>query len=184
VAGLDLSMPLLKKGLAQAKKESLSIKFIHGDMRDLSFEEIFTGCFLWQTSFGYFDDRTNFEVLRGIHRALHPGGQLLIDVLNRDHIVDKMPHRLWWEGVDCIFLEEVELDHQTSVLHTKRSFIYEDGTPPLEHNSYIRLYACHELTRLLESAGFVVDEVSGELHHRGHFLGPASSRIIISARRR
>lgn len=184
VAGLDLSMPLLQKALNEAQKQSLSIKFIHGDMRELSFEGIFSGCFIWQTSFGFFDDQTNFRVLRGIHRALRPGGRLLIDVLNRDHIVTKMPHRLWWEGVDCVFLEEVELDHRSSVLHTKRSFIYEDGSPPLEQNTFIRLYSLHELRQLLRAAGFAVREVSGELHHRGQFLGPASSRLIVQAQKR
>ncbi|MFW6054106.1 MAG: methyltransferase domain-containing protein, partial [Persicimonas sp.] len=78
VAGLDLSMPLLQKALNEAKKQSLSIKFIHGDMRELSFDAIFSACFLWQTSFGFFDDQTNFRVLRGIHRSLRPGGKLLI----------------------------------------------------------------------------------------------------------
>ncbi len=177
-------MPLLQKALNEAQKQSLSIKFIHGDMRELSFEGIFSACFVWQTSFGYFDDQTNFRVLRGIHRALRPGGRVLIDVLNRDHIVTKMPHRLWWEGVNCIFLEEVELDHRSSVLHTKRSFIYEDGSPPLEQNTFIRVYSLHELCQLLRAAGFVVREVSGELHHRGQFLGPASSRIIVQAQKR
>lgn len=184
VAGLDLSMPLLKKALNEAKKQSLSIKFIHGDMRDLNFDSIFDGCFLWQTSFGYFEDRVNLQVLRGINRALKPGGRLVIDVINRDHIARDMPHRIWWEGVDCVFLEEVELDHNTSILHTKRSYIYEDGTPPLEQNSYIRLYSLHELRQLFNAAGFEPQEVSGELHHRGRYLGPASSRIILMGRKR
>jgi SAM-dependent methyltransferase len=177
-------MPLLKKALNEAKKQSLSIKFIHGDMRDLNFDSIFDGCFLWQTSFGYFEDRVNLQVLRGINRALKPGGRLVIDVINRDHIARDMPHRIWWEGVDCVFLEEVELDHNTSILHTKRSYIYEDGTPPLEQNSYIRLYSLHELRQLFNAAGFEPQEVSGELHHRGRYLGPASSRIILMGRKR
>lgn len=184
VVGLDLSLPLLQKALHEAQRQNLAIKFIHGDMRDLQFEGIFGACFLWQTSFGYFDEQTNFRVLRGIHRALKPGGQLLIDVLNRDHIVPQMPHRIWWEGVNCVFLEEVEFDYSASVLHTKRSFIYEDGTPPLEQNSYIRLYSAHELGQVLRAAGFNVVQLSGELHHPGQFLGTASTRIVIQAQKR
>lgn len=184
VVGIDLSMSMLQKALNEAQRQDLSIKFIHGDMRDLKFDGIFSDCLLWQTSFGFFDDQTNFRVLRGIHRALRPGGELLIDVLNRDHVAPRMPHRLWWEGVNCVFLEEVDLNHRTSVLHTKRSFIYEDGTPPLEQSFYIRLYSPHELRHLLHAAGFSVVELSGELHHRGQFLGPASTRVVMRAKKR
>ncbi|MEZ4460035.1 MAG: hypothetical protein R3E66_09955 [bacterium] len=70
------------------------------------------------------------------------------------------------------------------MLHTKRSFIYEDGSPPQEFNSYIRLYSLHELNHILNVAGFDLLEVSGELCHRGSFLGPNSSRLILLAEKR
>ena len=181
VVGLDLSMALLQRGLAEAQRRNLSIKFVHGDMRSMNFNAIFDGCYLWQTSFGYFDDQTNLKVLQGIHHSLKPGGRFLLDIVNRDFIVTEMPSRCWWEGRECIFLEETDFDHVTSTLHTKRSFIYEDGTPPLEQNSYVRLYSLHELLALFPRAGFRVLEVSGGLHHRGRFLGPNSPRIIVLA---
>lgn len=184
VAGLDLSMAMLQRALNDAQKRSLSIKFIHGDMRDLNFNEIFDGCFLWQTSFGYFDDKTNFRVLQGVHRALKSGGRFLMDVVNRDYVVAEMPSRTWWEGVECVFLEEVEFDYMTSIMHTKRSFIYEDGSPPQEFNSYIRLYGLHELNQILQIAGFDVVEVSGEVFHRGNYLGPSSSHTLVLAEKR
>jgi SAM-dependent methyltransferase len=184
VAGLDLSMAMLQRALTEAQRHALSIKFIHGDMRELNFNEIFDACFLWQTSFGYFDDRTNFKVLQGVHRALKSGGRVLIDMVNRDYVVAEMPSRTWWEGVECVFLEEVEFDYETSVLHTKRSFIYEDGSPPQEFNSYIRLYSLHELNQILSIAGFDLLEVTGELCHRGSFLGPNSHSMILLAEKR
>ncbi len=184
VAGLDLSMAMLQRALTEAQRHALSIKFIHGDMRELNFNEIFDACFLWQTSFGYFDDRTNFKVLQGVHRALKSGGRVLIDMVNRDYVVAEMPSRTWWEGVECVFLEEVEFDYETSVLHTKRSFIYEDGSPPQEFNSYIRLYSLHELNQILSIAGFDLLEVTGDLSHRGSFLGPNSHSMILLAEKR
>ncbi len=180
VAGLDLSIDLLQHALSQAKKRNLSIKFIHGDMRELNFSEIFDGCFCWQTSFGYFNDRTNISVLEGVNRSLKMGGRFVIDTINRDHIVAQMPTRTWWEGIDCVFLEEVEFDFSKSILNTKRSFIY-DGAPPREYKSHIRLYSLHELKRILGYCGFRVIEVSGEIHHRGSYLGPASRRSIVLA---
>lgn len=181
VVGLDLSMDMLQRALAQAQRRALSIKFIHADMRSLSFNEVFDGCLLWQSSFGYFDDISNFKVLQGIWRSLKPGGRFLLDVLNRDHVVAQMPSRCWWEGQGCIFLEEVDFDHAQSVLHTKRSFIYEDGSPPLEQNMYTRMYSLHEIANLVTNAGFRVHEISGDLHHRGRFLGPSNARLIVLA---
>ncbi len=184
MAGLDSSIAMLQKALADAQNKNLNIKFIHGDMRELGFSEVFDACMCWQTSFGYFDDRTNVAVAQGIARAVKPHGRLLLDVVNRDYVVAQMPSRTWWEGHECVFLEEVEFDHHTSVLHTKRSFIYEDGqTPPREFSSYIRLYSLHELRQLLYFAGFRVIEVSGAIHTPGSFLGPTSDRMIILAER-
>lgn len=183
VAGMDLSMPLLQIALNEAQKRSIPVKFVHGDMRTMNFQSIFDGCYMWQTSFGYFDDPTNFKVLQGVNRALKPGGRFLLDVINRDYIVGEMPNRAWWEGKECIFLEEVDFDNTQSVLHTKRSYIYEDGTAPLEQNFYIRLYSLHELLNLMQGAGFRVLEVSGELGQRTHFLGASSTRLLILAER-
>ena len=184
MVGLDLSRPLLERALEVAKAQSLSVKFLRGDMRELNFSGIFDGCFIWDTSLGYFDDRRNLGVLQGVGRALKVGGRLLIDVVNRDFVVHRTPTRLWWEGTGCIFLEESEFDYQTSTLQVQRSYIYEDGSPPLEQTSFIRLYNVHELRQMLHVAGFKVVEVSGAKHYKGQFLGAASERIIVLAEKR
>lgn len=184
MVGLDLSLPLLQKALGEAQRRKLSIKFIHGDIRELNFQEVFDATFCWHTSFGYFDDKTNFEVLRGVHRALKPGGRFLLEIVNRDFIAGLMPRRKWWEGADCLFLEEIAFNYNTSVLHTKRSFIYDDGRPPWEQNIYIRLYSLHELQNLLRLGGFRVIEVSGQIQTRGFYLGQASPNIILLAEKR
>ncbi len=184
MVGLDLSMPMLQKALAESQARAQSIKYLHGDMRELAFQDAFDGCYLWQTSFGYFDDRTNLKVLQGIHRALKPGGRFLLDVVNRDYVLGQMPSRTWWEGSSCIFLEEAEFDYNSSVLYAKRSFIYEDGSPPLEQQSFVRLYSLHELRQMLSLSGFALVEVSGELHHRGYFLGASSGRLLVLAEKK
>ncbi len=184
MVGLDLSKPLLRRALGAAQQRSLDIQFVHGDMRALEFSEVFDSCFIWDTSLGYFKDRVNLQVLRGVHQGLKKGGRLLIDVVNRDFIVHQTPTRLWWEGNGCIFLEESEFDFETSVLEVDRSYIYEDGSPPMEQTSYIRLYSVHELRQMLHVAGFKVLEVSGGYHYRGHFLGASSERIIVLAEKR
>lgn len=184
MVGLDLSLPLLQKALNEAQRRNLSIKFIHGDLRELNFTAVFDAIYNYHTSFGYFDDKTNFDVLCGVHRALKNGGRFLMEMVNRDLIVQMMPRRKWWEGSDCIFLEEIDFNFKTSVLHTKRSFIYDDGRPPWEQNIYIRLFSLHELRNLLQHAGFHILEVSGDIASRGAFFGNTSRHIILLAEKR
>lgn len=181
VVGFDLSKPLLQKALQEAKRQSLKINFFHGDMRNLDFDGVFDACFCWQSSFGYFEDAVNLDVLARVNRALTSGGQILLDVMNRDYVIRKMPHRIWWEGRDCLFLEEGEFDFDTSVLHMNRSFIYEDGRPPIEQDWYIRLYSPHELRQMLGKAGFQLTELSGAIHYRGDFIGRDSPKLIAHA---
>ena len=57
------------------------------DMRELdSLGERFDGVTNFWHSFGYFDDATNEAVLRAMGRRLRPGGRVVIDVYNREHI--------------------------------------------------------------------------------------------------
>ncbi len=184
MVGLDLSLPLLQKGLNEAQRRKLSIKFIHGDIRELNFQDIFDACYCFHTSYGYFDERTNYQVLRGVFNALKPGGRFLLEVLNRDHIIQMLPRRKWWEGPDCLFLEEVSFLYETSQLYTKRSFIYDDGRPPWEQNIYIRLFALHELRHLLSAAGFELISVSGDFASRKAFFGGNSPHLIILAEKK
>lgn len=182
MVGLDLSMVMLKRALADAQNAKQIIKFIHGDMQKLSFKAIFDAIYCVQTSFGYFDDLRNFRVLQGVYRALKPNGVFLIETINRDFLVDELPLRLWWKGKDCKLLEEIDLEHTTGILRVKRSFVFDDSSrAPWEQNINIRLYTSHELRALLMRAGFSVAELSGDYSLPGAFFGATSPRIIYVA---
>jgi len=139
---------------------------------------MFDACFCMYESFGYFEDASNVKVLKGIARALKPGGKLLLQVTNRDFVVNEMPVRGWWEGIGCMLLEEVDFNFFKSVLVTRRSVVFEDGRQGMQ-KSAVRLYSLHELGRALGDAGFKVLEVSGSIDHRGVFLGASSREILL-----
>ena len=184
MVGLDLAMPLLQKGLNEAQRRNLSIKFVHGDMRELNFDKVFDGIFNVQTSFGYFNDLTNYRVLQRIFRALKPGGRFLVETINRDFVVDDLPMRIWWEGTECLILEEVDYDFMLSTLQIKRSFVFEDSNrDPWEQHINIRLYTPAELSSLMRRAGFEVLELNGDYAIPGAFFGAASRRSILIAER-
>ncbi len=183
VTGLDLSLPLLIRAADEAQRRSLSVNFVHADMREMAFEKQFDGAYSMLTSFGYFDEETNLRVAERIGRALKPGGRLLLDILNRDYVVADLPVRVWWEGTGCVVLEEVDFNFHTSRINTHRSIVFEDGRQ-LEQELSVRAYSLHEIGRLLRQAGFRVIDVSGALATRGDFFGSASRNLLIVAEKR
>ncbi len=182
MVGLDLSLDLLQNALRRAQAKQASIKFVHGDLRDLEFDQVFDGAFCFNTTFGYFTEAQNLIVLRGVYRALKPGGRFLIDVANRDHAIQSIPARNWWEGDGCLIQEDVDFDHLTSRLMTKRFLVYADGTQR-EYDIALRLFSAHEVLAMLRLVGFRFVELSGSLHTPGAFFGASSERVLLTVER-
>ncbi|MBM4362355.1 MAG: class I SAM-dependent methyltransferase, partial [Deltaproteobacteria bacterium] len=182
VVGLDLSVLQLAMAgeLAQARGQKLN--FLQADMREVSFEEVFDGVYCWNTSFGYFEEDRNAAVAARIFRALRPGGSLLLDVVNRDFVIQHQPSQVWFEGDACVCMDDMSVDFITSRLKVKRTMILDDGRTK-ECAYSIRLYSLHELGKLLHDIGFRVAEASGQPAHPGVFFGATSPRVIILAQK-
>jgi len=180
VVGVDLSMDLLRHGLALAKAEGLTIKLVHGDMRDLNFKQVFNAALCMDTTFGYFTDHENLLILRSIFTSLKPGGRFVLDVANRDRAIQLMPQRNWWEGEGCLVQEDVEFSDRTSRLSVRRFLVFSNGTQR-EYGVSLRLFSAHELISMLELVGFEIVHVSGSMHTAGAFFGVLSERIIVTA---
>ena len=183
VVGLDLSTPLLVRGGEEAHRRGLTINFVRGDMRELDFENQFDAAYCLFSTFGYFDDETNKKTLQNIGRALKPQGKMLIEILNRDYVIQDLPTRVWWEGDGCVVLEEVELNYFSSRIQVNRSVVFDDGRQ-LEQEISIRAYSLHEVGKLMHAAGFRVLEVSGGYQMRSRFFGNQSRHIIVLAERK
>ncbi len=183
VVGLDSSLPLLIRGADEAQRRGLTINFVHGDMRELTFEDQFDGAYCLFGTFGYFDDETNKKAAQGIARSLKPGARFVVEVLNRDYLVGDLPSRVWWEGDGCVVLEEVEFNFFSSRVNSSRSVVFDDGRQ-LEQEISIRAYSLHEMGKLLHAAGFRILEVSGSMDTKGRFFGAHSREIVVVAERR
>ncbi len=183
VIGIDLSLSMLARAADEASEKNQRINFLQGDMRDLTFDEAFDGIYCWGTSFGYFDDAKNAEVVQKIHRALRRGGRFLLDVVNRDYIAPRAPSMVWFEGDGCVCMDEANLNGINSRLVVKRTMMMEDGRHR-EIDYSIRLYALHELGKLLHECGFRVAEASGDTSTPGTYFGAESPRILILAEKR
>ncbi|WP_441289720.1 methyltransferase domain-containing protein [Sorangium sp. KYC3313] len=182
VVGYDLSLAMLARAADEAQDRGQKLNFLQGDMREMTFEETFDGVYCWSTSFGYFDDEKNADVLARIRRALRPGGMLLLDIVNRDYVASRQPSLVWFEGDGCVCMDEMHVDFFTSRLKVKRTVMFEDGRSR-ELDYSLRLYGLHELGKVLHEAGFKVTEVTGHPAHPGVFFGSESPRLIVLAER-
>jgi SAM-dependent methyltransferase len=183
VVGFDLSLAMLARAADEAQDRSQKLNFVQGDMRDMTFEDTFDGVYAWNTSFGFFEEEKNAQVISNVRRALKPGGQFLLDVQNRDFLARQTPSLAWFEGDGCVCMDEMHIDWITSRMRVKRTMMMDDGrTKEIEYS--IRVYSLHELGKLLHESGFRVAEVSGRVATPGVFLGGDSPQTLILAEKR
>jgi len=180
VVGYDLSVYQLAMAGDCAQAARQKINFLQGDMREMAFEQMFDAVLCWDTTFGYFEEEKNVDVLERIKRALKPGGRFLLDVMNRDFAAREAPYNHWFEGDGCVCMDDMVMDWITNRLKVKRSIILDDGrSKELQYS--VRLYGLSDVGRMLHDVGFRVSKVSGDVSTQGAFFGPNSRRIIIQS---
>jgi SAM-dependent methyltransferase len=183
VVGFDLSLAMLAKAADEAQDRQQKLNFVQGDMREMTFDGTFDGVYSWSTSFGFFEEEKNAAVVANVRRALKPGGQLLLDVVNRDFVAQQNPSMVWFEGDGCVCMDDMSIDWITSRMKVKRTMMMDDGrSREIEYS--IRIYSLHELGKLLHDNGFGVTQVSGRVATPGIFLGADSPRTLILAEKK
>jgi len=183
VVGYDLSLSMLALAAEEAQGRNQKLNFLQGDMREMNFDQVFDGVYSWSTSFGYFDDEKNFDILQRMHRALRTGGVLVLDIINRDYVAPRQPSMVWFEGDGCVCMDEMQVDFFSSRLKVKRTAMFDDGRSR-EIDYSMRLYNLHEIGKMMHDADFKVLEVTGHPAHPGVFFGSESPRLIIVAERK
>jgi SAM-dependent methyltransferase len=183
VVGFDLSLAMLARASDEAQERGTKLNFVQGDMREMTFTEQFDGVYCWNTSFGFFEEEKNAIVVDRIHMALKGGGLLLLDVVNRDFLIQQSPSLVWFEGDGCVCMDEMIVDFITSRMRIKRTMMLDDGrSREIEYS--MRIYSLHELGKMLHEHGFKVCEVSGRTATPGVFFGHQSPRTIVLAEKR
>ena len=180
--GVDLSEEMLELARDRAKGVS-AVTFLEADLRALNLAREFDAAVLLDSTLGLHEDGETVEILRRLSASLVPGGRLVVEVLNRDFVLDEMPARKWLETSVAVILDDVSFHPETSRLRVKRS-VAPHGEKAAEFAYSLRLYALHELRVLLSLAGFEVIEVAGSIHQRGAYLGSRDRSIWLHARRR
>ena len=182
VLGLDISDTMVSRAQAEARDRNLQTNFIVGDIRTIELDTSFDAVLCWGTTFGYFDELENNIFVQSCFDALKPGGAMLLEVANRDHLIGLQPNQVWFEVDGSICMEETDFDYRSSRLRVRRKVVSDQGDQSNRECS-IRLYSLHEMSWMLEAHGFRVDQISGRRAALGVFFGAESPHLIVRAER-
>ncbi len=155
VVGVDLSADYLREARRLARGLDRA-RFQRADLRRLPFDGEFDAAINLWTSFGYgADAREDLEVLRGIARALRPGGRFLIDLIDFAAISRRPPADSWMERADGSFLlESARIVRGRDPRIVSRWIVLRPGRAPRRARSVVRGYDRARLFAALKEAGF------------------------------
>ena len=175
VIGLDYSLPLLRKAYNGFHVSGYPY-YILADARIIPFRDgIFDAVLNLFTSFGYFDDRENMDLLKSIARLLKNGGKFYIDYLNPQNIITRLTPETTKQKNGLIVVEKRHLD--TTNKRVEKSIIIRSGNVENEFHESVRLYSVEEMLVMLKEAGLIVSQVCGSI--RGEQYNENSDRMLI-----
>ncbi|GGR77577.1 methyltransferase type 11 [Streptomyces humidus] len=168
VVGVDRDERFLDMARNESEKMGVEVDYCHVDLREMSFEREFDAAVSWYTSFGYFDDETDRDILCRYRRALRPGGRFLLDIHSPYRHIPSMlaNHEMHVDilrrGADMA-VDIHELDAEASRLYAEKLTL-RDGT--VERARYsVRMFTAPEILEWFRTAGFsharVMDETGG-----------------------
>lgn len=178
VTGQDLSEVFLREAERAAQAQGVPVHWVHGDMRNIPYENEFDAVINIFTAFGYFENQDEDQkVLRQVSKALKPGGLFLLETLHREGLMRQyVPHMISYYPEGLIELEERSFDLLTSRNEVKITMIYPDGQRK-EYGFSHRVYTLTELAQMLTLAGLQVKAYSGAWD--GSALTIDSFRLIL-----
>ena len=172
VHGVDINPRFVARAQQRFQELGLDGSFSQGDMREASLPG---GCDLllnWFNSFGYFGEADNRRTMAAFAAALRPGGRLVLESPNIDHLLQNVAHKTDSDGHDAPIVWDAEKG---------QAFLYY---PPTDKEEEIlgafRLYSPDEFRTLFEEAGLKLEAKYSESFTK---FSPDSKRFILVARK-
>jgi len=162
VTGQDLSEVFLREAEKEALAKGVHVDWLHGDMRNIPFENEFDAVINIFTAFGYLEDQDEDQKwLQQVSKALKQGSLFLIETIHREGLIRRFsPHMIEHYPEGLIVLEERDFDLLTSRSKVKITMIYPNGERK-EYGHAARVYTLTELVQMLTNAGLKVNAYFG-----------------------
>jgi SAM-dependent methyltransferase len=164
VLGTDISPKFLEIAVKRAKEAGVSdrVSFKVADMRRISAalkgEKPFDGVINLWTSFGFYDDETNDDILRKCRELVKPGGFFAIDIINRDWLVRYLQPRGFQRIGDTLVLEDRTFNMNDSRMYNTWTYLKKTGDDTYTLTKEIKLdhrvWSLHELIARFERTGW------------------------------
>jgi len=163
VVGTDLSPYYIQIAKKSAKNQRVTdkVRLKVADMRRIGAVlagQKFDGVINVFTSLGYYDDKTNADILRQCCSLVRSRGFFALEIMNRDWIVRNFESRGFSRYENLIVLEDRTFDAKTSRIGTIWTYLVQKDAKNfvLEKQVTIgtRLWSLHELIEIFEKTGW------------------------------
>jgi len=179
VVALDRFHHLLSKHKGRGRR------MVQADMRRLPFaEHSLAGAYCIFNTFGYFENKENARMLKGISRVLAPGASFVLQCPNRPVMA-----RLTREFPPMRMLSADAMLTETYTYDASRRSLLGRGHWQVRGRDQtwqfaLRLYTRGEVARMLKSAGLEVIEQYSGFNPRDPFAPRSSSEMVLVCQRR
>ncbi len=150
VVGVDITKEFIDDAINSSEKESLNVRFIHCDIRDIQFNNEFDVVLnLADGAIGYLEnDEENLKVFDVVSKALKSGGKHFMDVCNAEHAEHYFPKHAWDIGANALSLSLFEWNRDNRrMLYGGFDIPYGEPArkPEILYGDPTRLYSLEEL---------------------------------------
>lgn len=163
MTGQDINGFFIKKAEEAAHEAGATVRWVKGDMRDVPFETEFDVVLNLFTAFGYLENEDQDQkVLHQVAKALKPGGQFLMDIMNRERVMRQFMESEWEELPDqSVIMTKREFDFTKSRMNERRLRVWP-GNKRRDLSLSLRMYSLHELIGMCARAGLTFTAAFGD----------------------
>lgn len=184
VTVLDYSEYLVGVGKKTAEAYDLDIHFIRGDARNTGLAgESFQFVIVMGSSFGYFvNEAENKGVLNEAYRMLRPDGAVLLDLPDRDYVLENFKAVSQHKASEDIEVRRTR-SLEDEVIYSRETVVSEKNGPIRDKTYCTRLYSPEAISDLICSAGFSAASFSKDFMCRdaeGDY-GFMTNRMVVKA---